>query len=40
MQINNYHTLRYDRNRKGGWVACYARNDLSYAKKVFFPKKN
>ena len=28
--IDNYDLLRCDRNRKGGGVACYIRNDLSY----------
>ena len=28
--------IRCDRNRKGGGVACYVRNDLSYIEKDFF----
>ena len=28
--IDNYKILRCDRNRQGGGVACYVRNDLSY----------
>ena len=30
IQIDNYKIFRYDRNRLGGGVACYIRNDLSY----------
>ena len=30
IQINEYDLLRFDRNRHGGGVACYIRNDLSY----------
>ena len=39
IQIDNYQILRCDRNRKGGEVACYVRNDLSYNEKDFFPEK-
>ena len=35
--INDYDLLRYDRNRNGGRVACYIRNDLSYTQKNIFP---
>ena len=28
--IDNYKILRCDRNRQGGGVTCYVRNDLSY----------
>ena len=35
--IDNYDLLRCDRNRKGGGVACYIRNDLSYTQKSLFP---
>ena len=30
IQIDEYDLLRCDRNRHGGRVACYIRNDLSY----------
>ena len=30
IQIDNYIIFRYDRNRLGGGVACYIRNDLSH----------
>ena len=30
IQINEYDLLHCDRNRHGGGVACYIRNDLSY----------
>ena len=30
IHIDNYETLRCVRNRHGGGVACYIRNDLSY----------
>ena len=39
IQIDNYQILCCDRDRKGGGVACYVRNDLSYIKKDFFPKE-
>ena len=39
IQIDNYQILRCDRNRKGGGVACYVRNDLSYIEKDFLPEK-
>ena len=39
IQIDNYQILRCDRNKKGGRVACYVRNDLSYIEKDFFPQK-
>ena len=38
-QINNYQIFRFDRNRKGGGVVCYVRNNLSYIEKSFFPEK-
>ena len=38
IQINEYDLLRCDRNRHGGGVACYIRNDLSYNVKSYFPK--
>ena len=31
--IDNYDLLRCNRNRNGGGVACYIRNDLSYTQK-------
>ena len=39
IQIDNYQILRFDRNRKGGGVACYVRNDLSYIEKDFFSEE-
>ena len=30
IQIDDYKILRCDRNRHGGVVACYIRNELSY----------
>ena len=38
IQIDEYDLLRYDRNRHGGGIACYIRNDLSYNVKPYFPK--
>ena len=38
IQIDEYDLLRYDRNRHGGGVACYIRNDLSYNVKSYFSK--
>ena len=38
IQIDEYDLLRCDRNRHGGGVACYIRNDLSYNVKSHFPK--
>ena len=38
-QTDNYQIVHCDRNRKGGVVACYVRNDLSYMEKNFFPEK-
>ena len=38
IQINEYDLLLCDRNRHGGGVACYIRNDLSYNVKSYFPK--
>ena len=37
IHIDNYNTFRCDRNRHGGGVVCYIRNDLSYDVKSFFP---
>ena len=39
IQIENYQMFRCDRNRKGGGVASYLINDLSYIKKDFFPEE-
>ena len=39
IHIDNYNTLRCDRNRHGGGVVCYIRNDLSFVVKPFFPPK-
>ena len=38
IQIDEYDLLCYDRNRHGGGVACYIRNDLSYNVKSYFSK--
>ena len=35
--IDDYDLLRCDRNRNGGGVSCYIRNDLSYTQKNLFP---
>ena len=39
IQIDNYNTFRYDRNRHGGGVVCYIRNNLNYDVKSFFRLK-
>ena len=39
IQIENYDLIRSDRNRHGGGVACFIRNDLSYNTKSFLPSK-
>ena len=39
IQTDNYKILRCDRNRHGGDVACYIRNDLSYNIKYIFPRE-
>ena len=39
IHIDNYNTLRCDRNRHGGGVVCYMRNDLSCDAKSFFPSE-
>ena len=36
IHIDNYNTLCCDRNRHGGGVVCYIRNDLSHDVKSFF----
>ena len=33
IQIDNYDLLLCDRNKNGGGVACYIRNDISYVQK-------
>ena len=35
IQIENYNLIRYDRNRHGGGVVCFIRNDLAYNTKSF-----
>ena len=37
IQIENYDLIRSDKNRHGGGVACFIRNDLSYNSKAFLP---
>ena len=39
IQIDDYKILRCDRNRHGGGVACYIRNDLSYNILSAFPRE-
>ena len=39
IEIDNYKILRCDRNRHGGGVACYIRNDLSYNIISVFPSE-
>ena len=34
--IDNYSLIRCDRNRHGGGVACYVRDDISYNQKTIF----
>ena len=36
VSIEGYNLLRYDRNRHGGGVACYVRNDICYSTKCIF----
>ena len=38
IQIVEYDLLHCDRNRHGGGVTCYIKNDLSYNVKSYFPK--
>ena len=40
IHIDNYNTFRCDRNRHGGGVVCYIRNDLSFDVKSFFSAWN
>ena len=35
--IDNYDLLHCDKNRNRGGIACYIRNDLSYAQNNLFP---
>ena len=37
ISIDNYKTIPCDRNRHGGGVSCYIRNDLSYNIISVFP---
>ena len=39
IQIDSYQILRCGKNRKGGGVACYVRNDMSYIEKDPFPEE-
>ena len=39
VQVDDYKILRCDRNRPGGGVACYIRNDLSYNSISVFPRE-
>ena len=39
VEIDDYKILRCDRNRHGGGVACYIRNDLSYNVISVFPSE-
>ena len=36
IHIDNYSLIRCDRNRHGGGVACYVRDDISYNQKTTF----
>ena len=37
IETDGYNILRFDRNKHGGGVACYVRNDLSFTKRNHFP---
>ena len=37
IEIDGYNILIFDKNRHGGGVACYVRNDLSFTKSNHFP---
>ena len=39
IQINDYQILRCDRNKHGGGVACYIRNNLSCNTASVFPRE-
>ena len=36
LHINNYVLIRNDRNRKGGGVTCYVREDINFTQKFIF----
>ena len=36
IHIDNYNIIRCDRNRHGGGVACYVRDDINFNQKSFF----
>ena len=36
IHIDNYSLIRCDRNRHGGGVACYVRDDINYNQKTIF----
>ena len=36
-KTDGYNILCFERNRHGGGVACYVRNDLSFSKRNYFP---
>ena len=38
IEIDCYNILSFDRNRHGGGVACYVRNDLSFTRRNYFPR--
>ena len=39
IQIENYELIHSERNRHGGGIACFIRNDLSYNMKSFLPSE-
>ena len=39
ISIDNHKILRCDRNRQGGGVVCYVKNDLSYNTLSIFPRE-
>ena len=39
ISIDNYKILSCDKNRQGGGVACYVRNDLTYNTLFVFPRE-
>ena len=39
LNLDYYKILHCDRNRQGGGVACYVRNDLSYNTLSVFPRE-
>ena len=36
IEMDGYNILRVDRNRRGGGVVCYARNNLNFTKRNIF----